>query len=49
MLICLILFCYRQGKYEYKPGTTGVLSEVVKPVKFELVSTETRTVEAMDT
>nr|NP_001027952.1 proteasome Z subunit [Ciona intestinalis]CAA05209.1 proteasome Z subunit [Ciona intestinalis] len=37
----------RQGNYKYKPGTTEVLSKVVKPIKFDIVSETVQ--EAMDT
>ena len=43
-----VLICCRQGKYQYKKGTTGVLTESVKKLDFEVVSTEVKA-EAMDT
>ncbi|XP_039269902.1 proteasome subunit beta type-7-like [Styela clava] len=37
----------RQGDYQFKPGTTAVLSKVVKPLKFDVVSETVQ--EEMDT
>ena len=37
----------RQGNYSYKPGTTPVLSKMVKPIKFDIVSETVQ--ETMDT
>lgn len=31
----LIIFTYRQGDYTLKPGSTGIVSNVVRPIKIK--------------
>lgn len=32
-------FCYREGTYRYRPGTTAVLHSQITPVEIEVVKT----------